>query len=803
MSDLRFALRMIRSHGWFSAAVIVTLAVGIGINTMVFTLSGAVLFQPLPFRDSDRLVTVNEVNAPRNIRRLDLSYDDLTDLRSQATSFELLEASTRDSGVISEPDRPAERVRMARVTGGFFRVFRMEPAAGRIFGPADMAADAPDVAVIGYNLWRNRYQLAAGVVGAAISINGRPTTIVGVMPQGFGMPELEELWVPLRPGDPLAVGRDNRRLMTFGLLAPGQSMSSAAADLNAIALRLQQAYPNTNKDITASVMGFHERFVGGKARTMFTLMLGAVGLVLVVACANVANMMLSRTVGRRREMTIRSALGASRWRIVRQLLVECLVLSSAGGLLGLLLASLGVPAFDRALVVAEKPSWIVFSFNGTVLAYVAAVCVGSAVLFGLAPALRSSRVDLADTLKQGGRGGSGRVGLLSGTLVIVQFALAVVLLAAAGLLIRSLMAGNGVNPWFPGESIMAGRLDLPASRYADAGARSRFFETALTKLAATPGVEHAAVGGTLPALGSGTTRFEIEGRASAPDERPFASLVPVSTGYFAAINLAIVKGRPFQIEDGQPGREAAVVSRTFAAKHWPQEEPIGKRIRPNGTNPSAPWLTVVGVTDDLVQSTQDALAAAVIFVPYQQSAPTSLMLIARASRDPAGLASVLRTMVRDIDPDLALYRLNTADALVRLERWPYRVFGSIFGIFALSTLMMASIGLYAVMAQSTGRRRREIGIRVALGATPGRILRAILRRGVLQLAAGLVLGLVGAYFVTGTMGSLLLGVLPGDPGVFASASILLAAVGLIACWIPAHRAARIQPMRVLGSDESA
>jgi putative ABC transport system permease protein len=803
MNDLRFALRMIASHRWFSAAVVAVLAIGIGINTTVFTLSGAVLFKPLPFRDSDRLVTLGTANPSAQIEKMGVSWPDFLDLRAQATTFEMIEAATTGTpAVLSEAGRMPERYRMGRVTGGFFRIFRIDAVAGRTFGPSDEVAGTSPVAVIGYDVWRNRYNLSPAVIGSSVRINEQATTIVGVMPQGFGMPELEDVWVPLTASAAGADDRADRLLSTYGLVKAGVSRTAAAAEVAAIAERLQSAYPATNKDVVGTLMSFHERYVGGKARIMFGLMLGAVALVLLIACANVANMMLSRVVGRQREMTIRTALGASRWRIVRQLLTESLLLSAAGGALGSLIAVFGVPAFDRAIVVAEKPSWIVFSFDWMVLTYIATICVISAVLFGLAPALRSSRVDLNDALKEGGRGGSARGGWLSATLVVLQFAFAVILITAEGLLIRSLVAGQQVNTWTPASEIMTGRIELPDSRYPDKDAKLRFYQTVQTRLAAVPGIRQVGVTSGLPSLGSGSGRYEVAGKLIAERrDRPSARTVFTSASYFSTVNLRIIQGRTFTDQDGRPGTEVAVVSRAFAAKNWPGEGTVGKQVRLNGEDSPDPWMTIVGVTDDIVQSAQSAEPDSVIFIPYQQADQSALTLMARTSGDPAALANVIRAEVQRIDRDLPLHKVQTASDLVHAERWPYRVFGTIFGVFAISALLMAAVGLYAVMSQATGRSTREIGIRMALGATPAIILRNVMRGGALQLGIGLVLGLGGAFVVTGSMRRLLFGVLPTDPTVFLSTSALLLTVGLLACWLPARRAAVISPVKALRTED--
>ena len=804
MNDLRSAVRSIASHRWFSLAIVVTLAIGIGINTTVFTLSSAVLFKPLPYKDSDRLFIVGGARVTQTEGGFGLSYADYLDLRGQAQSFEQLEAAGQsESAVIGESGRGPERYRLTRVTSGFFKVFRVEPVAGRGLTPADEHPSAPLAAVIGHSVWRSRYNLSGDVIGRQIRLNQEPATIVGVMPEGFGLPELEEIWIPLGRGDRAVTERTTRDLFVFGLLKPGTELAAARAEVSGIAARLRIAHPDTNKDIDARVRTFHERFVGGKANVMFSLMLGAVGLVLLIACANVANMMLGRGIGRAREITIRSALGASRWRIVRQLLVESLLLSAAGGLAGLVIAVLAVPAFDRAMADAQKPSWIVFAVDYTVLAYTAGLCILSALAFGLVPAWRASRVDLTRTLNEGGRGGSGRVGWLSSSLVVVQFAFAVVLLTASGLLVRSFIEGALVNGWVPADRIMTARVELPRSRYADPDARVRFFDEVQARLKAIPGVVESSVTSGWPGTGAGRPQVEVEGETyQNPDDRPSTIVVTVSPSYFKTIDLRVIRGRGFESRDGAPGAEAAIVTRTFVDRHWPGQSGLDKHVR-QGRAVSDPWLTVVGITDEIVQSTQASAPDAMVFVPLRQQAPSSMILAVRSSGDAAPLASAMRETVEAMDPDLALFELQTAERRAYIERWPYRVFGAVFGVFATFALLMAAVGLYGVMAQSTVRRTREIGIRMAIGATPRRILTDVVRRGAVQLGIGLVLGFGGAFAITEQMRSLLLGVLPRDPAVFSSAAAVLLVVGLIACWLPARRAAHIAPVRALADGDRA
>jgi putative ABC transport system permease protein len=709
--------------------------------------------------------------------------------------------SIAGSATLSETGVPAERYRLARTTSGLFREFRVDPILGRGLQQSDDEPGAPGALVLGYSVWKNRYNRSSDVIGRAVRVNEQPATIVGVMPEGLQIPNREDLWTAYNPAAKERDDRGNRPLMVIGLLKSSATIASASTDLSLIAQRLEQAYPDTNKEMTTLVQTFNDRFNGDQVRTVFLLMLGAVGFVLLITCANVANMLLGRAIARDREMSIRAALGASRWQIVRQLLIESVVLSFAGGTAGLGLAYFGIGAFDGATQDVGKPSWIIFAMDYTVLLYFIAICVAAGVVFGLAPALRSSRVDLNHVLKDGGRGGSGRGGRLSGALVVAQFTLAVVLLAGAGLLMRSFIARSMINHSMPREQIITARVGLPSARYADKDARFRFFENIQTRLRALPGVTHATIASYAPGLGAEFRRVEFEGRLlEKPQDRASVATVVVAPTFFSTFDLPIAHGRGFDDRDGLDGREAVVVTKQFATTYWPNQEAVGQRFRFNSENTPGPWMTVVGLSGDLLQSSDQTVAESVAFVPYRQEDQSGFTLIARTTGEATRLGAVVRGEVQAVDLDLALGDVGTLESRLARSRWMYVVFGTLFVIFAGTALLMAGIGLYGVMAQATSRRTREIGIRVALGATPGRILSTVMRRGVLQLMLGLALGLGAAFGVTRLMSTLLFGVGPRDPIVFAAVSVILLAVGLLSCWLPARRAATIAPLIALTQD---
>ena len=606
--DLRFALRMIFSHRLFSAAVVATLALGIGLNTMVFTLINAVLYKPVPVPGGTLLVAMLNQNLKRtDDNAMRVSYPDFRDYRAQTKSLAAVEAASDEEGILSETGIAPQAYRMETVSSGIFAMMHMQPVLGRGFLPDDDKPGAAPVVLLGYGIWQERYAGSPGVIGRQVRVNEKPATIIGVMPKGFRFPTNIDVWVPLVPSAGMEK-RSERPLQLFGMLKPGVSVLEANVDMNRIAKRLAAQYPE-DKDVGILVQSFHDRYNGGGIRLIFLLMMGAVGFVLLIACANVANMMLSRAMLRQREMSIRSALGASRWRIVRQLLIESVLLSIFGGVLGLTLAWLGVHWFDLNTQDVGKPYWIEFTMNYTVFGYFAALCIASGLLFGTAPALRSSRVEVNEVLKDGARSaGRHRGGKLAGLLVIFQFALTLVLLTGAGIFVRSLLRTLDSNRGVPAEQIATARIDFPDEHYKDADARQHFYDQLLPRIKALPGVTHVALTSNLPGLGAASREVEIE-HATVNDaaHRPSASFIVQSPGYFEAINLPILVGRDFNETDGTANHKAAVVTRECAEHFWPGQSAIGKRFRfydqNNGDEKNKPgdWVTVIGVSANIVQ----------------------------------------------------------------------------------------------------------------------------------------------------------------------------------------------------------
>jgi predicted permease len=790
-SDLRFALRMILTRRWFSAAVVATLALGIGLNAMVFTLVSAVLFRPVPVPGGARLVSIASRSLAQGDRNLPMSYPDFQDYRAHATSFESFEAAMDHAGILSEPGKSPQSYQLEEATHGIFSMLHTRAILGRGFVPADDRPGADPVLVIGYDVWQERYAGVPSIIGRQVHVNGQAATIIGVMPKGFRFPSNVDLWAPLVPTPELAK-RDNRPIRAYGILKPGVTIHQAALEQDTLARNLARQYP-ADKDLGVEVLTFQQLFNGGRIRVIFLLMLGAVGFVLLIACADVANMMLSRALGRQREMSIRTALGASRWHVVRQLLIESLLLSSLGGLLGLGLAALGAHWFDLS-TLAIRPYWIQFTMDYSVFGYCATLCIVSGLLFGIAPTLRSSRPDLMEILKEGSRSvGRHRGGWLSATLVVFQFAVTLVLLTGAGIFVRSLLSSFSVNSFVPAARLTTARLALPDARYQDADARDRFYDQLLLRLRAIPGVMHAAIVSNAPGLDAARQQIELEhAPVDDPAHRPWIALVAQSPDALEAIHLPRLRGRGFSEIDGTADHKVAILTRDAAAHFWPGEDPIGRRFRLyDDKNTPTDWITVVGTSANMVQELTENDPKPLLFVPYRQEGWNNMALLVESTTNPL---PAMRTAVQSLDGDLPLSYPYRLDQAVEHEMWFLSFFGKIFVGFALIALLMASVGIYAVIAHATSSRTQEIGVRMALGANTGNILLLVMTRGLWQIAAGLLFGLAGAWPLTRLMASLPLGVSSSDSSVVLIVALVLVSGGLFACWLPARRAAALDPV---------
>jgi predicted permease len=803
LQDIRYGVRMLRKSPAFTAVVVSVLALGIGANTTVFTLVNAVLVRPLPFKHGERIVFLTSRDVKRGERQNSgVSWPDFRDWRAQAKSFSGLAFWTQTGIGLADRETTPERYQGARITSNMFSLVGQAPLLGRDLAAEDEKPGAPAVALIGYSIWKNRYGGRAGIIGQKVRINEIPTTIVGVMPPDFKFPVNEEIWISATPQADWEK-RDNRFGLVFGRLAEGANMLAARAELDLIGARLEQQYPKTNRNMAIGLKTANEQFNGGPIRILFLAMLGAVGFVLLIACANVANLLLARSVSRAKEISIRVALGAGRWTVVRQLLIESILLGFCGGALGLGLAMAGVHAFDMAVANVGKPYWIQFSMDFTVFAYVAGVCLVTGLIFGIVPALHATRLDINERLKEGGRNSSGsaRTRYLASAFAISEIALAIVLMAGAGLMVRSMfklyeIQMGASNP----KNVLTMRLNLLKQKYPDATARLKFYDELMPRLASVPGVESVAFTSALPVGGSWDWDFQLEGQPQAEKgKRPVVGGVIVTPGYFKSIGGAVIRGRAFNGQDGTTGHTAAIVNQRFVAKYWPKEDPIGKRVRLiKEDEPEQSWLTVVGVAPDIRQNDfMEADLAPVLYVPLRQDATGWINIMARTTVPPAGVAPAFRSLIQAVDADLPAFDVLTLEEKFAQQRWGFRVFGSVFVIFAVFALLLAAVGIYSVVAYSVNQRTAEIGIRVALGASTMNVVRLVLSQGVPQLAIGLAVGLSGAFALTRTIKAILVQVSPADPLTFGLAALTLILAAALAYTIPARRAARIDPVVAL------
>jgi putative ABC transport system permease protein len=799
LQDVKFAVRILLREPLFTAVMVIALALGIGVNTTVFTLVNAVLLRGLPFEQPDRIMYLSTSNHSKNQRDMGMSYPDFRDWRAQSITFKGMSAWSPRPMVITDDVSAPERYGGPMVTANLFSLIGQKPMLGRDFLPDEDKAGAQAVCIIGYGLWETRYGHDPNILGKSIRVNDVPTSIVGVMPKGMKFPINADLWIPLVPTAEFEK-REARNLQSFGRLADAVSLASARNELETLAQRLAKAYPKSNQGVTPLVITFNDEFNGGPIRTVFLALLGAVGFVLLIACANVANMLLARSLARSREVSIRTALGASRWRVMRQLLVESVLVGIAGGLVGLAIAVWGVRMFDLAVANVGKPYWIVFRMDFTVFAYLAGICILTGVLFGLAPAIQLSKVDVNATLKEGGRGTSSgsRSRYLSASLVVFEVALSIVLLVGAGLMIRSFLNIYGLTDRLNGDRYLIMRLDLPEKRYPNAAARLRFYERLEQRLTSAPGVESAALVSHLPLSGAYNWKFEMEGKSQVEeDKQPSVRAVTTSPAYFRTARIALLRGRSFEDSDGGPDKAVVIVNQRFAAKYWPGQDPMGKRIRVLWEG-DRPWLSVIGVSQDALQTNpQQQELDPLIYLPYRAQPLRGVSILVRAAVNPTSLTSAIRKDIQSIDSDLPAFGVMTLQANFEQQRWPFRVFGSLFAIFALIALLLSSVGLYAMMAYSVSQRRQEIGVRIAMGASGSKILFLILSQGMIQLGIGLAVGLAGAFGLARVLKTLLVQVSPTDPTTFVTISAVLVVIGMFACWLPARSAMKVDPIVAL------
>jgi len=802
LRDVRYAWRsLLRSPGLTIVATL-ALTLGIGLTTTMFSIVYGALMRGLPYPDGDRIMAIGRSNPAKDIRNQSLPIQDFIDYRKQQQTFTGLAGSTSGTIYVSG-DEKAERFTGAWITANMFDVVGVRPLLGRTFRAGEDTPAGEKVAILSYTMWQQRYGGDKNIIGHQLRVNGAPHTVVGVMPENFAFPDNDQIWVPLQT-DPLASPRGQGQFVSVvGKLKPGVSLDQASVDLATISKRLAAEYKESNEGFTATVRSFVDQYIGKEPRQLLYTMLGAVFFVLLIACANVANLLLDRAAHRTKEVGIRTALGASRSHVIRQFLTEALVLSLVAAVLGVGLAYFGIAMFNRALTITQVPFFIDIRLHPQVLLFTIAVAVLTTLVSGAIPALQSSRADINEVLKDESRGASSfRIGRISRGLVMFEIALSCGLLVAAGLTIKSVTKLGNMNPGFTTKNVFTARVGFPAA-YTDTVAQARFFDQAVQRVAALPGVQSAAIAVGLPGAqqGFGGTRFSLEGATYAKDQdRPNTRLTSVSPGFFSTLNIPIVAGRGFTDADREGSLPVAVVTRSFVAKHFKDKDPIGRRVRFGEDQSRQPWLTVVGIAGDLFTGDQQEPFSPVLFQPLAQARSGFAYITARTVNAPMSLTAGVRTAVASLNPDIPLYWVQTLDTAIAQQLWFVRVFGTMFVIFGGIALFLASVGLYAVMSFSVSRRIREVGIRMALGAQARDVVAMIFRQGIVQLAIGMALGLALAFGIARLLGVILFQVQPRDPVIFSGVAAVLIGVGMLACLVPARRATLVNPLVALRAD---
>lgn len=794
LRDLRYGMRSLLKRPGFTVVALIALALGIGANTAIFSLVNAVLLRPLPFNEPDRLVWMWG-NIRNGGNRASVSPLDFLDYRKQNTTFENFAASfSVPLPVNLTGSGEPERLTGAAVTGDYFQALGVQPALGRTFQLENEATGSDQVAVLSYGVWQKRFGGDPGIVNRSITLDGKTFVVLGVMPRDFSFPQSTEIWVPI-PFDskPGLKQRKAHFLRPIGRLKPGVTMAQAQADTDAIARRLEQAYPDSNTGWNLRLVSLREQLVGNTRPTLFILF-GAVGFVLLIACANVANLLLVRAATREREIALRTALGAGRWRIMRQMITESVLLSLIGGALGSVLAIWGVELLVT-LSADNIPSTAQVKIDANVLGFTLLISLVTGVLFGLAPALRTMKLNLVESLKEGGRTGSDGMqrNRTRGVLVVLESAVAVVLLIGAGLLVRSLLRLQDTNPGFDAHNVLTMRIDLPDTKYPTPEKPANFFKQFETRVGSLPGVETVGLISELPLSGQPNDMpYTVEGRpTTSPDDGYDDDFRRVNQDYFKAMRIPLLRGRNFTDQEVQQSAKILIVSDLLVRRVFPNEDPIGKRlIMSFGNQP----FEIIGVVGDVRHRALESQPRPMMYMPH---CDRSMNAVIRTQNDPASLAGAVRNEVRQIDSDQPVAAVKTMEQWMATSVAGPRYRTTLIGLFALLALVLASTGIYGVMSYSVTQRTHEIGVRMALGAGQFDVIRLVVQQGMLLVLLGVALGLMGAFALTRVLATLLFGVTAKDPLTFVIVSVLLAFVAFIACYIPARRATRVDPLIAL------
>ena len=805
LKDIRYGVRSLLKHPGFTALVIVTLALGIGASTAIFSVVNTVLLRRLPYRQSERIVAIQEVD--QHGKRGQVTPANFLDWRAQNTVFEHLAAILTRPANLATGDQ-AERIELAMTSANFFAVFGAQPSRGRFFIPTDEQAGHAAVVVVSHALWHRRFAGDPELVGKSIKLDGQNYTVVGLAPAGFQYPDKTEAWVPpfrLAPTpnermDPTQV-RGFGMLSTVALLRPGVSLPQAASEMETITARLRQQYPDTNNRRFNRVVSLHEHLVG-ETGSMLLLLFGAVGFVLLIACANVANLLLASAASRQKEMAIRTALGASRWRVMQQLFTESTILALAGGALGLFLALWGVALMTKLLPL-DFPRLAEINMDWRVLGFTLGASVLTGILFGLAPALQISRTDVQESLKESGRGASGskRHNRLRNLLIVGEVALSVVLLAGAGLLFRSFLQLQSVKAGFTPQQVLTFRLTPSGPNYGRDADYMSFYSQVMQRISTLPGVQAVGAINTLPLVKGPTAGFMIEGAPLlTPDKWPSTNYRGVSSDYFHAMNIPVVQGMAFTERDNEKAPLVIVINQALARRDFPNVDPVGKRINlGGGKDPKGQpiWWEIVGVTADIKNLELREEATPELYTSALQDTWTGMSVVVRTTGEPASLTPEVRRIVAEVDKSAPVSEVKTMETIVSEAVTQPRFNLYLLGLFGGIALLLSAAGIYGVTAYAVTQRTHEFGIRMALGAQVGDVLKMILGQGMRLIAAGIGIGLLASFALTRLLKTLVFGVSVTDPLTFVAITLVLMFVALLACYIPARRATKVDPLIAL------
>lgn len=804
IKDIRYGVRGLWKHPGFTAIVVITLALGIGASTAIFSVVDSVLLRRLPYRTAERIVAIQEFG--KEGKRGQITSANFLDWRAQNTVFEQLAAIKTTTANLALSDQ-AERIDLAQTNANFFDVFGITPQYGRLFIPADEQAGHENVVVVSHSLWQRRFAGDPALVGKPISLDGTNYTVIGIAPPDFRYPDKTELWLPplrlvpeLFPGQDVTQTRRMGYLAAVALLKPGVSLQQAAGEMETITARLRQQYPDSNNVRFNRVVSLHEHLVGDTNKLLW-LLLGAVTFVLLIGCANVANLLLASGASRHKEMAIRTALGASRWRVIRQLFTESTMLALTGGAVGLLVAFWGLAAITK-LLPADFPRLNEIHIDLRILAFTFAASVLTGILFGLVPALQISRTDVQEAIKETGRGtaGSRRQSRFRQALIVAEVALSVVLLAGAGLLFRSFLQLQSVNTGFSPEQVLTARLTPAGPNYRENPDFAKFYNQVLEKLSAVPGVQDAGLINTLPLDKGPTSGFRVEGRPiTTPDKWPSVNYRVVSADYFSAMSIPVLQGRAYTERDGENAPRVMIVNQKLARDTFPGEDPIGKRITFGNVNSNQQpvWWEIVGVVANTRSLELREEPAQELYFSVLQDFWPNLSIVVRSSVEPSSLSGSLRQIVNQVDKSVPVSSVKTMDHVVSESITQPRFNLFLLGLFGAVAMLLSAAGIYGVTAYTVTQRTHEVGIRLALGAQVSDVLKMILGQGMAVIGIGVVLGLVAAFALMRLLRSLLFGVGENDPLTFVAITLVLLLVALIACYIPARRATKVDPLVAL------